>query len=145
VPLAGQQEDAMATLGIEVEKVCYLATLARQFQVKVDPVTADEASNMTDDGFRAILQDFADDPVTIEMRQFLTDLNVEEYRNVLALLFLGRGDYDKDEWREALSEAETVAAERGPDYLIGTPLLADLLQEALDQLGYSCEETDSGL
>ena len=135
----------MATLGIDPQKVCYLVTLARQFQVKVDPVMADEASNMADDGFREILEDFVDDPVLIAMRQFLTDLNVEEYCGVLALLWLGRGDYDKDEWEEALDEAEGLRAERGPDYLIGTPLLGDLLQEGLGQLGYSCENTESGL
>ncbi|HEX2114417.1 MAG TPA: DUF3775 domain-containing protein [Alphaproteobacteria bacterium] len=135
----------MATLGIDPDKVCYLVTLARQFQVKVEPVMADEGSNMSDDGFREVLEDFAEDPVVIEIRQFLTDLNVEEYRNLLALLWLGRGDYTKEDWEEALAEAENLSAERGPDYLIGTPLLADHLEEGLAELGYSCEETDSGL
>ena len=138
-------EKQMAALEIDPEKVCHLITLARQFQVKVDPVVPDEASNTTDDGFREILENYADDPVVIEMRQLLTDLNVEEYRDMLALLWLGRGDYDKDEWDEARDEADALRAERGPEYLIGTPLLGDLLQEGLSQLGYSCENTDSGL
>jgi hypothetical protein len=135
----------MPTLGIDSDKVCYLITLARQFQVKVEPAMAEEGSNMTDDGFREVLEDYAEDPVLIEIRQFLTDLNVEEYRNLLALLWLGRGDYTKEDWAEALAEAESLREERGPDYLIGTPLLADYLEEALAELGYSCEATDSGL
>lgn len=135
----------MPTLAIDPDKVCYLITLARQFQVKVEPVEADPGSNMADDGFREVLEDYADDPVLIEMRQFLTGLNVEEYRNLLALLWVGRGDYDADEWDEAVNEAEALRAERGPDYLIGTPLLSDHLEEGLDELGYSCEETDSGV
>jgi hypothetical protein len=135
----------MPTLGIDPDKVCYLITLARQFQAKVEPVEADPGSNMADDGFREILEDYADDPVVIEMRQFLTDLNVEEYRNLLAVMWVGRGDYDAEEWDDALTEAEAVRAERGPDYLIGTPLLSDHLEEGLEELGYSCEETDSGL
>jgi hypothetical protein len=108
-------------------------------------VEVDPGSNMADDGFREILEDYADDPVVIEMRQFLTDLNVEEYRNLLAVMWVGRGDYDAEEWDDALTEAEAVRAERGPDYLIGTPLLSDHLEEGLEELGYSCEETDSGL
>jgi hypothetical protein len=135
----------MATLGIDPEKVCYLITLARQFQAKVEPVEADPGSNMSDDGFREILEDYADDPVLLEMRQFLTDLNVEEYRNLLAVMWVGRGDFDVDSWNEALTEAEAMGAERGPDYLIGMPLLSDHLEEGLEELGYSCEETDSGL
>jgi hypothetical protein len=135
----------MATLGIDPDKVCYLITLARQFQVKVEPVMAEEASNASDDGFREVLEDFADDPVLAEMRQFLTDLNAEEYRNLLALLWVGRGDYAGADWDEALAEAENAGADRGPDYVIGTPLLGDFLEEGLNELGYSCEDTDSGL
>jgi hypothetical protein len=134
----------MPTLGIDPEKVCYLVTLARQFQVKVAPVEPSPGSNMSDDGFREALEDYGDDAVMTEMRQFLAGLNVEEYRSVLALLWLGRGDYDKREWDEALTEAETLRSERGPDYLIGTPLLSDHLEEGLNQLGYGCANTDSG-
>jgi hypothetical protein len=135
----------MPMLAIDSDKVCYLITLARQFQVKVDPVEADPASNMSDDGFREVLEDYADDPVVIEMRQFLVGLNEEEYRDLLALLFVGRSDYDVAEWDEALEEAENLRGERGPDYLIGTPLLSDHLEEGLNELGYSCEATDSGV
>jgi hypothetical protein len=135
----------MPTLAIDPDKVCYLITLARQFQAKVEPVEVDPGSNMADDGFREILEDYADDPVVVEMRQFLTDLNVEEYRNLLAVMWIGRGDFDAEGWDDALTEAEAVRTERGPDYLIGTPLLSDHLEEGLEELGYSCEETDSGL
>ena len=135
----------MPTLGIDPDKICYLITLGRQFQVKVEPADVDAGSNMADDGFREVLEDRAGDPVVVEMRQFLTDLNVEEYRNLLALLWVGRGDYDGEQWEEALAEAEGLRAERGPDYVIGTPLLGDLLEEGLEALGYSCEDTDSGL
>lgn len=135
----------MPTLAIARDKVCYLITLARQFQVKVEPAEADPGSNMADDGFREVLEDYADDPVVIEMRQFLGDLNVEEYRNLLALLWVGRGDFGAEEWDEALTEAEALRAERGPNYLIGTPMLSDHLEEGLEELGYRCEETDSGL
>jgi hypothetical protein len=134
-------EDAMPTLSIDPEKVCYLIALARQFQAKVEP---NPGSNMADDGFREVLEDYANDAVMIEMRQMLADLNVEEYSTMLALLWLGRGDYDKAEWNAALAEAENLRSERGPNYLIGTPLLSDYLEEGLNQLGYSCEDTESG-
>ena len=135
----------MPTLGIDPDKVCYLITLARQFEVKVEPADVEPGSNQVDDGFLQVLEDHAGDPVVIEMRQFLTDLNVEEYRNLLALMWVGRGDYDVEEWDEALAEAEALRIERGPDYLIGTPLLSDHLEAGLEELGYSCEATDSGL
>jgi hypothetical protein len=134
----------MPTLGIALEKVCYLIVLARQFQAKVDPVVSDPGSNMTDDGFREVLEDFTDDPVVLEMRQHIEGLNEEEYTNLLALMWLGRGDYSKEEWDDILVDARSVEDERGADYLIGTPLLADYLEDGLDQLGYSCEDFEQG-
>lgn len=133
----------MPTLAIDPEKVCHLIALARQFQVKVEPIEPNPGSNMADDDFREVMEDYAGDAVVVEMRQLLADLNVEEYSAVLALLWLGRGDYDKEEWDTALAEAEHLRGERGPDYLIGTPLLSDHLEEGLNQLGYSCDDTEA--
>jgi hypothetical protein len=134
----------MPTLGIAPDKVCFLIARARQFHAKVEPVVADPGDNVTDDGFREILEDYDDDPVVLEMRQFIEGLNEEEYTNLLALMWLGRGDYAKEEWADILADARAIEDERGPRYLIGTPLLADYLSEALDQLGYSCADFEQG-
>lgn len=63
---------------------------------------------------------------------------------LLALTWLGRGDYSKEDWREALKEARRIHDEKETDYLIGTPLLADYLEEGLSQLGYSIEDFEIG-
>jgi hypothetical protein len=62
----------------------------------------------------------------------------------LALTWLGRGDYTKDEWRDALEEARRIHDEKEAQYLIGTPLLADYLEEGLSQLGYSLQDFEIG-
>ena len=63
---------------------------------------------------------------------------------LLALTWLGRGDYSKEEWRQALEEAGRIHDEKETDYLIGTPLLADYLEEGLSQLGYLLEDFEIG-
>jgi len=55
-------------------------------------------------------------------------------------MWLGRGDFDRGEWRDALAQACEIHNERETEYLIGTPLLADYIEEALDALGYSPED-----
>ena len=65
------------------------------------------------------------------------------YRTIGAT-WLGSGDYSKEEWREALKEARRIHDEKETDYLIGTPLLADYLEEGLSQLGYSIEDFEIG-
>jgi len=71
----------------------------------------------------------------------LSDLERVE---LLALAWLGRGDYTKEEWREVLEEARRVHDEKETQYLIGTPLLADYLEEGLSELGYSLEDFEIG-
>jgi hypothetical protein len=134
----------MPTLGISPDKVCHLVTRVRQFQAKVAPVEPDPGSNPNDDGFREILEDYANDAVLSEIRQFVGALNEEEHRNLLALLWLGRGDFGKEEWDDALAEAQTDRRARGADYLIRMPLLAEHLEEGLNLLGYACEGAEGG-
>ena len=47
---------------------------------------------------------------------------------------------DPGDGRDALAQACEIHNERETEYLIGTPLLADYLEEALDALGYSPED-----
>ena len=54
------------------------------------------------------------------------------------------GDYAKEEWRDAVEEARRIHDEKETQYLIGTPLLADYLEEGLSQLGYSLEDYEIG-
>ena len=50
---------------------------------------------------------------------------------LVALAWLGRGDYTLETWEEALDTARERHNERTAAYLMGMPLLPDLLSEAL--------------
>ena len=63
---------------------------------------------------------------------------------LLALVWIGRGDYTAEEWDDAVSEARAMANRRDADYLIGTPLLADYIEEALAAFGLSLDEFEIG-
>lgn len=128
---------------ITPEKVCYIISKAREFDAK-DPVTdPDEGSNPTDDGQRAVLEDHPDDPVRAELVTFINDLNVDEQVDLVAMMWLGRGDDELDNWNALRAEAQRARNSRTAAYLIGTPLLADYLQEALSQFGESCEDYEA--
>ncbi len=131
-------------LNISPDKVCYVVVKAREFHVKEEVVEVDPGSNPADDGMRQVLADYADDPTYEELKTFLSDLNQEEIVDLLALAWLGRGDYTADDWKSLVREAEGIADEKAPDYLIGMPLLADYLEEALSQLGHSCQDFELG-
>ena len=69
----------------------------------------------------------------------LVDMEPDQRATVLALLWLGRGDYDITEWSAALEEAMGSLAPSTADQIIAIPLVADYLQEGLSLHGYSCD------
>ncbi len=134
----------MATLRISPEKVCFVVVKARELDVKVEPGELDEGSNPTDDQMTAILEDYADDPTFEELKSFLESLNDDEVEDLLALTWLGRGDYNLDDWDEIMGEVRDVRERHTVDYLLGTPLLPDYLEGGLAEFGVSCEEFELG-
>ena len=131
-------------LTIPLEKLAYIVTKAREFDAEVPPVDEDSGSNPSDDADRDVLEDSVDNPTYQELVDAINSLSELERIELLALTWLGRGDYSKEEWREALEEARRIHDEKETDYLIGTPLLADYLEEGLSQLGYSLEDFEIG-
>jgi hypothetical protein len=129
-------------LNISLEKVCFVIAKARELDVKVAPEELDDASD--EDMMQRILEDYADDPTLEELRSFLLDQNDDELKELLALAWLGRGDFTIEEWRDGLGQVGDVRQQHTADYLIGTPLLADFLEEGLSQFGLSCQEFELG-
>ena len=131
-------------LAIPLKKLAYIITKAREFDVEVPPVDEDSGSNPSDDAEWDVLQSGADNPTYQELVDAINSLSDPERIELLALTWLGRGDYSKEDWREALKEARRIHDEKETDYLIGTPLLADYLEEGLSQLGFSIEDFEIG-
>jgi hypothetical protein len=131
-------------LSIATEKVCFIVVKAREFDVKDVVTDPDDASNASDDNMISVLEDHGDDPVANELRGFIGALNEDEQTDLVALAWLGRGDGTIDDWRELRAEAARAHNKRTASYLLGMPLLADHLEEALAQFGRSCDDFEMG-
>jgi hypothetical protein len=110
---------------------------------KINP-DEDSGSDPSDDAEWDMLQGSADYPTYQELVDAINGFSDLQRIELLALTWLGRGDYAKEEWCEALEEARRIHDERETQYLIGTPLLADYLEEGLSQMGYSLENFEIG-
>jgi len=66
-------------------------------------------------------------------------MSVDEQVDLVALTWLGRGDGEIDDWNEFRAEAARAHNRRTAAYLLGIPLLADYLEEALEEFGIECE------
>ncbi len=136
-PELNQREGTDPFLALDVDKVCFILTKARQFE-KVAVTDPDSGSNATDDGMVDILEDDKNDPVEHELISFIHDLNIDEKIELVALAWLGRGDGDLGNWNDLCSAARSAANSHTSAYLMGIPLLSDYLEEGLSLFGKSC-------
>jgi hypothetical protein len=123
-------------LDINPDTIRFIIDKAQEFQVKEGVTIPETPLSPSDDWARQILADHADDPSLQQIRDTVEDLEPDQQAELVALMWLGRGDYDVDEWEEAVEQATESANERTADYLIGTPMLGDFLAEGLSMLGY---------
>lgn len=132
-------------LSISLERLGYIIEKAREWDAEVpaDPDAA-SGSDPADDDERQILLDTPDNPTAQELRDAIASLNIDEREELLALVWLGRGDYDAQGWSEALQQARDSGNAQETSYLLGTPLLADYLEEGAAALGLSLDDYDEG-
>ena len=80
-----------------------------------------------------------------ELRGFIDRLNEDEQAAVVAVMWIGRESFDADDLAEAIATARAEATTPCADYLIGTPHLADHLENGLDALGISALDEEDDL
>jgi hypothetical protein len=132
---------ASPALSTSLDKICFIITKARQFDVKDVVTDPNEGSNPADDAMIAVLEDHSDDPVLQELRGFIDALSEDEQIDLVAMAWLGRGDGTLEDWDELRSEAARAHNRRTASYLLGMPLLSNHLEDALSQFGLSCDES----
>ena len=124
----------MAEIELNRETVQFLIDRVREFHTR-DDVSFDEEPEIDDDDWsEQVSTSFASDPYYQEIKTTVDDLEPDQQMTLVALMWVGRGDFSIDEWDDALKEAEENWNENTADYLIGTPMLSDYLAEAIDQL-----------
>jgi Protein of unknown function (DUF3775) len=131
------REREMPELSISAEKVGFLIEKAREFDVKDIASDPDSGSNGADDGMIDVLEDNGSDPVVREITGFINAMTEDEQIDLVALMRLGRGDGTIEEWDELRKQAADGENGRTASYLLGEPLLGDLLAEGLEEFGVS--------
>jgi Protein of unknown function (DUF3775) len=130
-------------LTISPEKVCFVITQARRLARQDEETEAGPAANDRD--VPALVEDRRGTPAGVEFSGFIRSLSRDELIDLVALVWLGRGDSDLDGWSALRAEAERSHNDRTAGHLLGTPCLADYLTEALLQFGRSYEDFEPAL
>ncbi len=125
------------------EKICFVILKSRELAVEDTDIEAD-ASNETDDGFSSILTHDGQAPTEAELIGFIDAMDEDEQCALVAMMWIGRGDYDSPDWKTAVAEARARRSGSVSKYLLGTPLLSDYLETALSEFGESCADFEKG-
>ncbi|MCH2110638.1 MAG: DUF3775 domain-containing protein, partial [Polyangiaceae bacterium] len=81
-----------------------------------------------------------EDPTEGELRSWIGDLAEVEQAELVALMWLGRGDDSADHFSDLVEKALASNTTRTESYLLGDPLFGELIEEGVDALGLALPE-----
>jgi len=136
-------------LEIDVNKVGFIIAKAREFETKEvgmgeDSGVAHTEEDIQDEEFQENLiahgDEVSGDSTYEELKSWIEAFNDEDQCQVVALTWIGRGDFTADDWDEALRIATEEHNDRTAEYLLGMPLLPDYLEEGLSLFNLTYDE-----
>lgn len=132
-------------MGLEIapEKVAHVIIKAREYDVKVGAWNSTPHEGDAQEDPESILEDFASDPTRAELAGFIRTLNDDEQASLVALMWVGRGTFEPEEFDEAVDTARSERVNATARYLLGMPLLANYLEDGLEKMGFSAEDVES--
>jgi hypothetical protein len=123
---------------INTDKVCFVIVKARELEAEDEGMRPD-ASNPSDDKFVSVLTEAGFSPNRRELVEYIEAMDEDEQAELVALSWVGRGDFSPEDWDAALAQAKERRKGPTSTYLLGMPLLASYLESGLDDFDESCE------
>jgi hypothetical protein len=140
--MPARDDDAPTELNISQDKLRDILVKAREFDLEDfpdEPAPGEAADTLTD---RETLLDDGEDPTEAELRELIDDLNDDEVVDLIAIVWIGRGDFDAGDIAAARALARERHNKRTPQYLMGMPTLPDYITEGAAALGWPIDGLD---
>lgn len=131
-------------LTIDPDYLHMLILKVRAIMAKEETDTPDPGGNATDDEIPATIQQLPDDLSREEVVEEIQGLEPDKQAELVALMWLGRGDGDPQDWQALVADAVDRREIPAEDYLLGHPLLADYWADGLERLGYESMIGETG-
>ena len=130
-------------LTLPLDKLAYIIEKAMAYDEEslgelTGGTIAEDDNAEDDDG--ALLFDPGHHPTGEALRAAISALDPDELADLVAVAWIGRGDYGRKEWRDARRHAAEALRRDEWRYLLGLPILADYLEEGAETLGLTVGE-----
>ncbi|MEL7092896.1 MAG: DUF3775 domain-containing protein [Pseudomonadota bacterium] len=80
-----------------------------------------------------------------ELRAMIDALPEDDQARLVAIMWIGRGAFEPEEWAEAVQTAAQEASTPCADYVLGTPHFTDHIEAGMSALGSQIFDEESGL
>ena len=105
---------SLTMLELNPEIVCFLIVKAHEFHAKEGVVIPEEPYSPADDWGLQVLADHQDDATYAEMKATIEDLEPDQQVQLVALMWVGRGDFAIEEWDAALARRRETKTRARP-------------------------------
>lgn len=134
-------------MDIALEIVCHVIHRARELVADLNPLEDEPGKRAADDTAEELSEEdeggLSDSAEYEELKEYIRNLNEDEQIELVALTWVGRGTYTAEDWDEAVEIARDEHSKNAARYLLSQPLLADELEEGLNEFDLSCEDVDT--
>ena len=127
-------------LHIPLDAICYIIAQVREFQAKEEVVIPEDLASPAEDWALQILANHSGDYTLSELLSYIGEMNQRQRAELVALMWVGRGDYAIEDWETAVDDAIGDYSLRAAQYLITHPMAGDNLEDGLIAHGYSCQD-----
>jgi len=118
-------------LRLSSDDAFFILLRAREFDDVIDltDLVADEPASIAAPG--------EDDEMEAELAAAIGALDDDALTDLVALVWIGRGDFLAGEWAQARRAAVELGRERAPGYVAGLPMVSDYLEQGLSTFGHT--------
>ena len=129
-------------LSLNPEFLRSLILQLRAYMSQGGTIGSDSGSDMSDDD--ASITDGSGNPLRAELTTRIADLEPDQQAQLVALMWIGRGDMEPQEWADAVKLAEDRRTGPTARYLLSHPQVADDIEEGVDKLFDGTDLMDTG-
>ena len=126
------QQTLSRRLKLSSDDAFFILLRAREFDDVIDLVDL-----IPDEPTPAIAPSEDDEAIEAELAAAIGGLDDDALTDLVALIWIGRGDFAADEWAEARRAAVKLGRERAPGYVAGMPMVSDYLEHGLCAFGHT--------
>lgn len=118
-------------MDLSIAKVLELVEHLRMLDAESGDGRMEGADDDVEAGAGHLYEDNDLNGVEAQVRGVIDSLDVDEQADLVALVWVGRGDFEAEEWPVAIRRAHERRHRSTAAYLMGIPNVGDLLEEGL--------------